>query len=261
MAQVPANVGRLCHPVIRIRLTVNGRRPTGYAGSMQSLDTRPLRDLIASQGPFATAYLDFSHDTEDADAKLELRRRAVRDELLELGAERDTVDAIDAAIESHEPAVGRAGLAVIGADGSVLHTELLPDPPPLPVVRHAPLPYLLPLAEHASRTVPYVLAVVDRTGADIRAVNAAGATAEAGEVQGSEHQVHEVRGGGWAHRSIRSRIEENVRHNLDEVAERVARLAIEVSARVVMVAGEVQARAGLLAALPEPAGRVAVELT
>jgi hypothetical protein len=168
---------------------------------------------------------------------------------------------VDAAIEAHEPAVGRAGLAVIGAEGSVLLAELLPDPPPTPVVRHSPLPYLLPLVEHARPGVPHVVAVVDRTGADVRAVDARGTTVDADEVRGSEHQVHEVGGGGWSHRSMRSRVEENVRHNLEEVAEEVGRLATKVNARVVMVAGEVQARTGLLAALPEPASRVAVELT
>jgi Bacterial archaeo-eukaryotic release factor family 2 len=228
---------------------------------MLSLDTRPLRDLIRSHGPFASAYVDFSHDTEDAAAQVELRRRAVRAELLELGAAEDTVDAVDEAIGSHEAAVGRAGLAVIGARGSVLHTELLPEPPPVPLVRHSPLPYLLPLLECSRAGVPHVVAVVDRTGADVRAVNASGATVDIDEVRGREHHLHEVGGGGWAHRSIRSRVEENVRHNLGEVAEVVGRLATKVNAGAVMVAGEVQARTGLLAALPEPARRVAVELT
>lgn len=228
---------------------------------MLSLDTRPLRDLISRPGPFTSVFLDFSHDTEDAAAQLELRRRTVRDELRERGAGQNDVDAVDEAIATHQPAVGRAGLAVIVADGSVLHTEVLPEPPPLPIVRHSRLPYLLPIFQHARPGVPYVLVVADRTGADVRAVNALGVTVDTDEVVGSEHQVHEVGGGGMAHRSIRSRVERNVARNLEEIAEQVGRLADKVNARVVMVAGEVQARTGLLAALPEPASRHAVELT
>jgi hypothetical protein len=123
------------------------------------------------------------------------------------------------------------------------------------------LPYLLPLFEHARSGVPYVVAVVDRTGADIHVVNSQGVTIRTGEVRGSEHQVHEVGDGGWSHRSMRSRVEENVRRNLHEVARELARLAAKVKARAVMIGGEVQARAGVLAALPEPASHVAVELT
>ena len=228
---------------------------------MSGIDTQPLRDLVRNPGPFASAYLDVSHDTEDATAQLELRRRAVSHELLLLGADGATVDAIDEAIEWHEPAVGPAGLAVIGAGGSVLHTEVLPEPLPAPLVRLAPLPYLVPIVEQARAVVPHVVVVVDRTGADLSAVGASGPTVELKEVEGTEHQVHQVGGGGWSHRSIRSRVQEHVRQNLEQVAAEVARLAAEVNARAVIVAGELQARSGLLAVLPESASRIAVELT
>lgn len=37
------------------------------------MDAGSLRELVRHRGPFASVYLDFSHDTEDAAAQLELR--------------------------------------------------------------------------------------------------------------------------------------------------------------------------------------------
>jgi hypothetical protein len=48
-----------------------------------------------------------------------------RARLLDLGAGEDTADAVDAAIEAHEPAVGPAGLAVIGTAAIAVDAELL----------------------------------------------------------------------------------------------------------------------------------------
>jgi hypothetical protein len=205
-------------------------------------------------------YLDFSHDTEDAAEQLELRRRSVRTALQERGADEDTVAAVDAAIANHEPAVGRAGLALVGTGGELLVDEVLRAPPSLPVTRYSELPYLLPLAELTDPVVPHVVVVVDRVGADFLAVDGHGHVVTEEQVEGRDHPVHKVRGGGWSHLSVQRHVEETVKHNLDTVAEEAARLARAVGARAVVVAGEVQARSGLLAALPHPASDVAVEV-
>jgi Bacterial archaeo-eukaryotic release factor family 2 len=219
----------------------------------------PLRELTRHGGPFASVYLDFSHDTEDAPAQLELRRRAIRDDLADQGADEATVAAVDSAIAGHEPAVGRAGLALIVADGVVLLDQTLRRPPPLPMVRFSELPYLLPLAEAAEPAVSHVVVVVDRVGADLRAVDRDGKAVTEEQVSGADHPIHKVRGGGWAHRSMQRRVEETAKSNVEDVAEEAGRLATQVGARVVVIAGEVQARTALLAALPGPAREVAVE--
>jgi Bacterial archaeo-eukaryotic release factor family 2 len=223
------------------------------------VDTGALRELVRRPGPFASVYLEFSHDTEDAQGQLELRRRSVRQALQERGADQETVAAIDDAIANHEPAVGRAGLALVGAGGELLVDELLRSVPPLPVARYSELPYLLPLAELMEPPVPHVVVVVDKVGADFLAVDEHGRVVTQEQVEGTEHPVHKVRGGGWSHLSMQRRVEETVKQNLQAVAEETARLARAVGARAVIVAGEVQARSGLLAALPHPASEVAVE--
>ena len=82
-----------------------GRAQPGTRTSTLSLDTRPLRDLIGRPARSPAFSSTFSHDTEDAAAQLELRRRAVCGNL---GAGRDDGDAVDEAIATHEPATKRA---------------------------------------------------------------------------------------------------------------------------------------------------------
>src|SRR5690349_10729342 len=93
-----------------------------------------LRELVATPGPFASVYVDASHDTEDAAHQAELRWQAARSELAELGTEQATIDAIGRALLDGPPPVGTAGRAVIAAGGDVLADEPLPVPPPRPLV-------------------------------------------------------------------------------------------------------------------------------
>ncbi len=225
------------------------------------MDIRSLRDLVEVDGPFASAYLDSSHDTEDADDVLRLGWQAVRDSLDEQGADPATLEALDDAVRQVPAVGGKSGRALVGAGGRVLVDEVLPAPPPRPGGRVSTLPYLLPLVELAPRTVPHVVVVVDRAGADVWAVDGDGDRVVEDEVSGREHPLHKVRGGGWSHLSMQHRVEETVKHNIDEVAEVVGRLAERVGAALVVVAGEVQARTALHRSLPTSCQRIAVETT
>ena len=50
------------------------------------MDMSKLRDVATAPGPFASVYLDASHDTEDAAKIAELRWRGLRDQLADPGA-------------------------------------------------------------------------------------------------------------------------------------------------------------------------------
>ncbi|MEV4316080.1 Vms1/Ankzf1 family peptidyl-tRNA hydrolase [Actinocrispum sp. NPDC049592] len=210
---------------------------------------RALHWITETDGPFAAAYYDGSHETEDAERQLELRWRSARDQLKQQGADEATLEAMDKA--ALDPAPGRA---LVAARGTVLLDEELAVPPVLPEARYSAVPYLLPLARLAPRDLPYVVVITDRTGADVRI---GGRRAET--VQGREFPVHKVRGGGWAHHHIQARVEEVARQNMDHVAREVAKLCDEQGARLLIVAGEVQSRAELLGRLPPRAKQIAVE--
>lgn len=221
------------------------------------MNSTTLREVIGHSGPFASVYLDFSHDTEDAARQLRLKWESARAELADRGADEATTTALEHAFNEHTPAEGRGGLALIAADGDVLIDEELPEPPATPVVRWSPLPFVLPLLD--SEPMPYVLAVADKEGADLLAVDAERMTEKT--VDGESHPLHKVPHGGWSHRSMHRRVEATVKRNADAVAAEIEKLVTDVSARRVLVAGEVQARAELLAALSPHLRELAVELT
>jgi hypothetical protein len=209
-----------------------------------------LRDVVEAEGPFASVYLDASHDTEDAAHQDELRWEAVRAELSDGGADQRTIDAVGDAVLAGRRPVGKAGRGVIAANGQVLANEIMPLPPASPVARFSDLPYLVPLLAAVPPPVPYVAVVLDKISGRFRAADRYGHDVAVAPVRGSDHPVHPVPGGGMAHKRIENRAEETVRHNAKQIAERLAEVAEQVDAELIIVVGEAQARSALCAALP-----------
>ncbi|MBW4722255.1 Rv2629 family ribosome hibernation factor [Saccharothrix obliqua] len=215
-----------------------------------------LEELVREPGPFATVYLDASHDTEDAAKALELRWRGLRAELEQQGADAATLDAIGTALG--EPVVGKGGRAVVAAAGRLLLDEALPRPPAVDSARWSRLPHLLPLAKLLPPTVPHVVVVADRAGADLHGYGEQGEVTA--EVRGRTHPLHKIRGGGWAHRRIQNTVEETAQRNAARVAEEADRLVADLGARLLVLGGEVQARAAVRRELGPRAQEVLVEV-
>jgi hypothetical protein len=106
--------------------------------------------------------------------------------------------------------------------------------------------------------VPYVLAVVDRTGADVTVHGPRGT--ESQTVQGDDSDVHKVKIGGWAQDRYQQRSENLWEANARQVAEVVESGVKRVAAQVVVVTGDVRARAALVGALGEHARGLVVQL-
>lgn len=218
-----------------------------------------LREVVAAPGPFASVYVDASHDTEDAARLTELHRRSVQSELTGLGADSDLSELVGDAL-ADEPPVGPAGRAIIAGNGRVLAAETLPMPPAGEQIRFSALPYLMPLLATARRSIPYVVANVDRVGAEFAAVNRAGEQVPAPDVHGVDHPVHQVRGTGWSQRTTLNRVAETVQHNVNDIAAHATKLIDEVGAELLVIAGEVQGRRAVHDALPARGRDIAVEL-
>jgi peptide chain release factor subunit 1 len=209
------------------------------------MDTGRLRSLLTTPGPFTSVYFEDSHDTEDADAQLELRWRGLREQLEELGVDESVTADIERAVMDLRPPVGRSGRAVVaGADGVVLNEHLL-RPIPTPIVRVSKLPYLVPIVEHGFEDLDYVLVAVDHNGADITLYVDGKLRTESVEADDGDPQL---------------RTEEAARKNMRAVADRVGELVDAGACDAVFVVGEVRSRSDLLATLPDRVKSLVVEL-
>lgn len=208
---------------------------------------RRLLDASSSRGaPFISLYFDDSHDTQDAAAQLDARLRDIRKHLEEQSVDPDVIEAVDTAVRAKHPPVGRSGRCVIASGTTIVLDEHLIRPPVATELRVSELPYLVPVVEHGMLHTAYLLVAVDHTGADI-----------------SLHTDHstrseDVEGSGYG--GPQGRVEEAVRKNIREVADRVTHLVDETGVDIVFITGEVDARAELLAELPERVTNKAVQL-
>ncbi|OZM74369.1 peptide chain release factor 2 [Amycolatopsis antarctica] len=210
-----------------------------------------LLEVTATDGPFASVYLDTTHDTADADKQFTVTWRNMRDDLAGQGADEGLLGVLDEAVSGGRPPAGRGGRALLAAGTTVLVDESLAEPPAEPVARLSRLPYLVPLARHGNPGTPYVIAVVDQVGVTITIVGADGELRRHGSADGDRHAVHAARGGGAGHQDMQARTDEITRDNLRQAAEKIATATENAGAGLVVLGGEVQARSALLDLLPE----------
>jgi hypothetical protein len=217
-----------------------------------------LSELLATPGPYATAYLDATLSKELGPQEVAARWRALRATLAEHGADEATLDAMEAAAGRHTEVPKAHGQVLAGSGGVLRLDAVLPAPPRRETARWAPLPHLMPMVAQLGLVVPYVLAVVDRTGADVTVHGPRGT--ESQTVQGDDSDVHKVKIGGWAQDRYQQRSENLWEANARQVAEVVESGVKRVAAQVVVVTGDVRARAALVGALGEHARGLVVQL-
>jgi Bacterial archaeo-eukaryotic release factor family 2 len=222
------------------------------------LRTHYLAPLYQGGGPYATAYLDTSRNVPDAPTQIALRWRTLRRQLGEQGADEATLAALERAAGEDHGVPGRHGQALVGATGQLRHQTELPGPPRSELARWAALPHLMPLVTQLAPMVPYVLAVVDRVGADISAHGPR--LSEEVEVTGEDWPVHKAGAGGWAELRYQHKVENVWSANARQAAKRVESAVRRLHARRVIVAGDVRERAELISVLEDPARDLVVEV-
>lgn len=217
-----------------------------------------FRPLVDAEGPFASVYVDDTHNTADAEKQFELRWRTIADDLGRQGADTSLIESVRAGLRETPPAVGLGGLAVIATRG-VRFVERLVRPPEWPKVRVSDQPYLVPAIAHGVDDPPYLLAIVDHIGADIT-VKRCGRTRTV-NAGGGGYPVHKAAGpetSGYG--DPQPRVEEAIRKNMRAVCEEVTAVFDDVEPELVFVVGEVRSRADLLAALPKRVAERAIEI-
>ncbi len=205
-----------------------------------------LEPVFAAPGPYATVCADVTHTTENADAELELRVRALAEQLSERGAPEAVVDAVRGRLlegnEGGEAGTLRGRAVVVAGDGSVVLDEVLAGAPSQEFASWTPHPDVLPMLRQLASRIPHVVVIADRVGADIVAVGDSGQQGESTQVEGDDFHMRKVKVGGWAHNTYMHTAENQWEENLGRVADEVDGMVRRMPVRFVLAAGDVRAR-------------------
>ena len=210
------------------------------------MDVSFLEPVFTASGPYATVCADVTHTTENADTEVELRVRALAQQLTDQGAPEAVVEAARSRLleanAGGDVATLRGRALVVAADGSVVLDQPLVDAPRREVAEYSPAPDLMPILRQLPGRVPHIVVIADRVGADISVASLVGRPEIEDEVEGDSFQIHKFQGGGWAHHRYQHNSENKWIHNADKVAERIASLVRRLHPRFVLLAGDVRAR-------------------
>lgn len=230
------------------------------------METTSLKPLFDGPGPFISVHADVSRDHSDPSAQIDARWTAIRHELEHQGVSESIRDEIGRRLREPSHLPGTVHRTIIARGEEILMDEVRAGGTSWPEeVSVGPLPDLAGWIAQAADEVPFLLAEVDRTGAEVHAYVGQGRPpATSTEVEGETWEVRKLSIGGWAQDRYQRRAEENWRANAQQVAEEIEHLRKQHRPRVVAVAGEVRARSELLEAIkppPEADDLVVVELT
>ncbi|WP_448607817.1 baeRF2 domain-containing protein [Geodermatophilus sp. URMC 60] len=210
------------------------------------MDVSFLEPVFSASGPYATVCADVTHTTENADTEVELRVRALTEQLTDQGAPEAVVEAVRSRLleanEGGDVATLRGRALVVAADGSVVLDQPLVGAPRQEVAEYSPAPDLMPILRQLPGRVPHIVVVTDRVGADISVATLVGRPEIEDEVEGDSFQIRKFQGGGWAHHRYQHNAENKWIHNADNVAERIASLVRRLHPRFVLLAGDMRAR-------------------
>jgi hypothetical protein len=225
---------------------------TGYGDVM---DLSFLRPLYAHPGPWASAYLDATPDTEDAARAVALRWRGLRESLAAQGAGAGVLTAMDQALDAAPAEPDRRGIALFASEAAPddVTVQRLPTPPRADLARYGVLPHTMPLVAQRGEEVGWLRVVADRTGGEVSAFDTGGVRPKVSEtVRGHDsYPIRKVSPGGWSQARYQREAETTWQRNTGDVAAATTDLADALGPDVLVLAGDVRARQLLLEQLPK----------
>ncbi|MFJ6677253.1 hypothetical protein ACIQMJ_39645 [Actinosynnema sp. NPDC091369] len=199
------------------------------------MHTASLHNLVDVEGPFVSVFLDVGDHVD-------LRWRAMRDQLQAMNADPYLVALAHKAIMSGVTPRGLAGRGLVVGSGRVLVDQYVPVPPSGYTARCGPLPYILPLVDLSEPLLPHVVVQVGEHGADLRGVDPTGRPVAVASV-------------GARRPGRRLEAEE-----LADVAEEATTLVDRLGAPLLVLAGPLAGRRSLRVALPTRYHHLVVEV-
>jgi Bacterial archaeo-eukaryotic release factor family 2 len=224
----------------------------GLAGWVPAhiMDLSFLKPLYDRSGPYASVMLDMTRTAEDSPKLIELRWRALREELAGAGTPRETLAALDRLVADHDEGRDSGGLAAFAAGAEVVLAETLDGPPPYELAHFGPLPRVLPLLACRSEPVPHLVAVVDRLGGEVTRAGDGAAPETISVRPAADFPVRKIQAGDLNQSRQHRAAEDTWKANAKKIAQEVDKRAADAS--VIVVAGNPRMRSLLLDELDEP---------
>lgn len=215
------------------------------------MDLSRIRPVVEDDGPFWTLHVEVGRAAQDAGQQLDARWTRIRHALERGDVQPALVKNVGERLHEVTHAPGEARRTLVLSPRGVLFDEVQAGHNPRPeTVDHGALPDLGGWLTHADQALPFVLAVVDREGAEVDTYRAISRPpAEHESVEGETHHITKVPEGDWAQKQFQQTAENTWHHNAKLVADAVRSQIAAHRPRAVLVAGDVRARsdvAGLL---------------
>ena len=200
-----------------------------------------LRDLGQRTGPFLTVALPSPSSHDDSAHRLAVRWKNARRAVEQTGWPSDRLEELDSLLADWQHDDAAAFVIVQSIDGERVDETLMSELT-TPNVSVDARPRVLTILDSRQRTLPHIVVVTDRAGADIVAFDGGVATLTS-EIEGERLHIHRGHPGGWSQRRFQQRAENTWDDNADSVVESVLQVAERVQPILIAVAGEVRAQA------------------
>jgi Bacterial archaeo-eukaryotic release factor family 2 len=212
---------------------------------------RDLAELVGEPGEFLSVLLTTDPAVENAAQRSELRWKTLRSDLEHRGIGEEVLAAVDPFIpEAH---LHGPRLEVVVSETGARHVEHGGDPNDATEHedgRWGRAPWLFPILSWRQATVPHLVVLIDRSGADLFVVRREGPAVHA-EVDPPGEPLTRSKPGGWSQRRYQQRAENSWEKGAGDVAKGLVRLVERFEPRIVVVAGDVRAVQFLREALPK----------
>lgn len=217
-----------------------------------------LNELVTCNGPVATVVMSAPSAIVNAAERFETNWQRAYRKLTASDLDPSDLRRLDETASGLHHGEG-SSVVLIGCPGADAFVEFLDEEVGNDLVVVDTLPRLGALLESRQRSVPHVIVVADRAGADIVAIDGGSVVTTLG-VEGETEFIHRGHPGGFSQRRYQQRAENLWESNAAQTAEVVAKVARDIRARLVAVAGDVRAVGFLREHLPTDVAALTHEL-
>lgn len=204
-----------------------------------------LTDQIPRDVPVVSVVIDATRESELGGQTVQTRWRDLHRGLVNQdGVPPSLLELLNDAMEVPTHVAGEHGRVLVATPERVVIDRVLADPPQSNMASRGIC--VATLARIADETVRYLVAEIDRSGADLTlqenvAIDFIHSHDSTTSVEGTEDVIHKVRRAGLATRRLQSRAEDSWERNAEVVAEELDRIVARRQPELLILTGDVRA--------------------